>query len=144
MPNFAPHFTAGIVVAAAFLFLTLQQESELTLIGLGLVILPIYAVFPDIDQAGSSARKLIFGIIMLATCLAAWYGMKYLVIGLTLFMFLVMWFTEHRGLFHSMLTGVVISVPWWWYNPILAIFAMLSFSSHLLLDKFSKRNKFPY
>jgi hypothetical protein len=150
MPNFTVHLLTGFLVFVCLMLAELHfqpdfLDTNLTLAAMCLLIIPTYAIFPDIDQASSNSRKLVFSFILAAIITAALYDEKWIVIGLALFMALTLIFAEHRGLFHSLLTGLLISAPLVYFDYMLAGFAFISYYSHLLLDRlFTKKNNFPY
>ncbi|MCX6695401.1 MAG: metal-dependent hydrolase [Candidatus Altiarchaeota archaeon] len=101
----------------------------------------LYSILPDIDTPASKTReyvsKLLLASVML--CLLSYTFVEpnlkllYLSFAIAVFLYLL-WFTKHRGIFHTIYAGLFLSLPLYLISPIYALYAFTGFASHLLAD----------
>jgi len=130
------HIIFGVIITALFFYLVRNQDffkmSDLELV-LSLPVVLLYSVLPDVDLANSKVRGILIvtGLFVALISILAEFNM--LAIALLVVMIL-MQFLEHRKFIHSMVAGVIFSLPFIFYSFPLTIFAFISYLSHLLLD----------
>ena len=146
MANFNKHLGAGIVVAAFYILVRASYDPDFTLIdkALGIMTLPLFAVISDVDQAHSKSRKLLITLTLTLIIVLALLGKNAFIIILAFVLLLVILFSKHRGFMHSVGVGAVLAAFTGYYNIIYAVFAFLSFMTHIIIDRTTKQNKFPY
>jgi len=100
-----------------------------------------YSILPDIDLPSSKLRRKIskFFLTIILICLITFicliHDTKLLFIAIILTLFLyILWFSKHRGIFHSIGMGIFLSLPLYLIHPYFFIFAFLGFFTHLLVD----------
>ncbi len=132
-------FIAALIFAVLFFYravpLTVQTFLPAFLIGL------FYTFLPDVDIPSSKLRvtltKLSLAVILCCLSVYAFYlkDMKlvFLSIGLTAFLY-VLEFAKHRGIFHSVVAGLLLSAPLYFVNLYFFVFAIIGFLMHLLVD----------
>jgi membrane-bound metal-dependent hydrolase YbcI (DUF457 family) len=137
------HLFAGVVFGAILILLTHYfigwfNFSDLLHIGLLILIIYVYSLIPDGDMKNSAITWTLIpiGLIMML----AGYGMgnifyMFLGFGLILVTYLCAQFLPHRGFTHSILFGILVSLPWIYVSYEYALLAFLCFYSHLILDK---------
>jgi hypothetical protein len=159
MPNFNVHMAAGIIIAFLFAyFLYSIAGFSLLILAFGGIVAVLSAGFPDVDHEKSMPRKVMRGIV---PGIVAVFGLYYffsnrlwqqnllsiagLIAVCSAFVLLYEKFIpEHRGATHklpglafvaiiSSLVGIFLGLGI--LNAvILSIFAIVGFSSHVLLD----------
>ncbi len=107
----------------------------------GIFIGTIYSILPDIDSPSSKMRKLTSktSLALIILCLLGYLLnskkiLIYTAIFLAFFLY-ILWFFRHRGFFHTITAGIILSLPLAVINLYYVGFALLGFLSHLLLDK---------
>ena len=130
------HIAFGIIIALLFFYLVRNQDlfqmSNLEL-ALSLPVVFLYSILPDVDLTNSKIRGILMVTGLFITLIAILMQFSMLAIGLLVVMIL-MQFLEHRKFIHSVVAGVVFSIPFVFYSLPLTIFAFISYVSHLLLD----------
>jgi hypothetical protein len=107
----------------------------------GLPIIIIYSILPDLDHENSIIRKLtnIFGFLVIILYIICFFYYRnniylYTIIGISIFL-LSLYFLTHRGLLHSILGSLLLSLPLliitnYWF----VILAFISYNTHLFID----------
>jgi len=146
MANFNTHIIAGIIVAIVYIFVRLRHDNTFNNIEIlfGLLTIPFYSVLPDADQAHSKSRKLLLIFAFMLIIVFAMIGKNGLILLIALTVLFVVILSRHRGNMHSFRIGMVIVVITAYYNIIYSLFALISFVTHLMIDRTTKQNKFPY
>ena len=130
------HIIFGIIIALGFWFLVRNNNMfELSTIEVVLAfpLILFYSILPDLDLANSKIRGIITVTILVIALIAVLMEIKMLALGILVALILIQ-FLEHRKFIHSVLAGLLFSLPFVLYSLPLAIFAMISYMSHLLLD----------
>ncbi len=144
MPGYKTHIFGYLVMAGIILLLMdklIGLHISIEILVSGNVIGILYSILPDIDTPSSKMRK-ITGRLFLAVsivCLIAFAFLRrieliYIPLALISFLY-VLWFSRHRGLFHTPLIGILLSLPLYLIDIHYVGFALLGFFSHLILDK---------
>ena len=112
----------------------------LELLGVGVLLGTFYTLLPDIDAPSSKLRSIIakLSLAIILCCLLGYLYLKninliYLSLGVTFFLYLL-WFSKHRKIFHSPITGIFLAAPWYFLNPYLFAFTLSGFFIHLVMD----------
>ncbi|RKZ11176.1 hypothetical protein DRQ25_00230 [Candidatus Fermentibacteria bacterium] len=142
--NFGGHLAGGfltaVVVTAVLYFFGLFENLH-WLWGIPLCVL--YSLIPDLDHPNSRIRKY-FEIFALCCILLSSYAMSqnYVLLwqGALVSMFfagmlLFVWTQRHRGTFHTLFFGYIISLPLMLFEGVYVVYALLGFITHLILDK---------
>jgi inner membrane protein len=99
-----------------------------------------YSLLPDIDAPSSKARRFISkAVLLIVSALLFAYlvfgGQLLVIFALPLVLFLlILWFSRHRGRFHTITAGAIMSLPLLLYSEIFFVFALLGYASHLVAD----------
>jgi hypothetical protein len=117
-------------------FLSLSIESLI----LSLFIGGIYSILPDIDLPSSVMRRIVergaLALILFLTIAYVFYPsmlLIYAAITVT-FLLLLLWYLKHRGFFHTILAGLLLSAPWALLDPVFSLYAFLGYAAHLFVD----------
>ena len=143
MSGYKGHILIYLLCMALLLGLLYHYDllhMSLDLIVTGILIGLIYSLLPDVDTPSSKMRRIV-GKVFLAiiiVCLCAHLVTMelwsvYVAILLSLFLY-ILWFSKHRGIFHTPLMGIVLSAPLYFVHPYLMGFAFFGFLSHLVVD----------
>jgi len=143
MSGYKIHILVYLISILALVFLLknynlLELPMETMLLGI-LIGIP-YSILPDIDLPSSVMRKFL-GRISIATILVlliAYLFLKnilliYISISLALFLYFL-WFSRHRGFFHSITAAILFSAPLFLIDTHIAGFALFGYLSHLTID----------
>ena len=101
----------------------------------------LYSILPDIDAPASKTRECVSKLLLasLMLCLLSYAFVEpnlkllYLSFAIAVFLYLL-WFTKHRGIFHTVYAGLFLSLPLYLVSPIYALYAFTGFASHLMAD----------
>ena len=130
------HIVFGIIISALFYYLVTNENwfkiSNFELM-LAIPVILLYSILPDVDLANSKIRGILMVTALFITLISVFMGYKMFSIGL-LVVLILMQFLEHRKFIHSLISGVLFSIPFVFYSWPLTIFAFISYLSHLLLD----------
>lgn len=145
MSKFEIHYWVGLAVALMYLVVRIfYLPAGIIDYLIGIVFIPLFAVLPDVDQSASKARK-IFLVLAFAAITALALVQKYIfIVAISLAYILIIYNSKHRGWMHSVWFAVFVCFPFLFYDFLFAGFAFMSFLSHVLLDRTTKNNKFPY
>ena len=113
---------------------------EFNLYGLGLmvVIIYVYSLLSDGDSKSATIVWTFIPVGIIALILGYFlHNNTFLVfgIGLITITFLVAQFFPHRGFTHSILFGILVSLPWIYFYWQYSILAFVCFYSHLVADE---------
>ncbi len=107
---------------------------------LSLLLGGIYSLLPDIDMPSSVMRRMVErGALALVLFLIIAYVfftvmlLIYAAIAVT-FLLLILWYLKHRGFFHTLLAGLLLSAPLALFDYSYALYAFLGYSAHLFVD----------
>ncbi len=129
-------FATLLLAGLSYYKIGLQKD----IIVFGNLIGVLYSILPDIDTPSSKIRTLIERILLavISFSLIAYIftGNSYFLYTLIiLFLFLLfLYLVRHRGIFHTIWMGFILSLPLYIINPYLAGFAFLGFFSHVAID----------
>ena len=143
MSGYKTHILIYLVSVLSLLFLVkhlnlleLPVESMLS----GVLIGVLYSILPDIDVPSSVMRRILgrVSLAVMLVLLTAYLFLKNMVfihisIFLALFLYLL-WFSHHRGFFHSITAAVLFTLPLLFIDPVIAGFAFYGFLNHLIVD----------
>lgn len=143
MPNWKLHlFVASLFVAGTFACIKyLNLFSKTTIWSyIFLPIVFIYALLPDIDSEESIIRRAFelllvcgfFGFAIFYFLTNEMYFVFYSVGCIIVYTLLI--FLKHRGVVHTILTGLIFALPLVVLDKFLALICFIAFCSHLLID----------
>ena len=143
MSGYKFHILVYLLAAFALTY-ALEEYKILALppeyLALAIFIGAAYSILPDIDMPSSIIRRIVektslAGILLLilAYLLFSVTLLIYAAIALAFFL-LLLWYLKHRGFFHTMLAGIMLSAPLALIDPYLALYAFLGYSAHLFVD----------
>jgi len=144
MPSYKAHIFGYLVMMGILLLLLdkiLNFHLSIETLIFGNIIGILYSILPDIDTPSSKMRKIIGRLFLAASiaCITVFIflrRMELIYIPLMLILFLyILWFSRHRGLFHTPVVGILLSLPLYLINLHYVGFALIGFFSHLILDK---------
>jgi hypothetical protein len=113
-------------------------EFNLNNIGLMIVIIYVYSLLADVDAKSSQITWTFIPIGLLAIVIGYFYKNNLFFIGgvsLIAVTFLAAQFLPHRGFTHSILFGIVVSLPFIYFSYQYAILAFICYYSHLIADE---------
>lgn len=133
----------GYIASAALLLAGLSYYKiglQRDIIVFGNLIGILYSILPDIDMPSSKIRMLLDRIFLSIIFFSL---IAYIITNSQIFMYISIIFTilllflylvRHRGIFHTIWMGFILSIPLYIINPYLAGFAFLGFFSHVAID----------
>jgi len=143
MPSYKTHIFGYLIMMGIILLLMnriLNFDISINMLIFGNIIGIFYSILPDMDTPSSKMRKILGRLFLAAsiTCLIAFIFLRrmeliYIPLMLILFLYLL-WFSRHRGLFHTPLVGILLSLPLYLIGLYYVGFALIGFFSHLILD----------
>lgn len=138
----------AILIGILFYFqkIELTTTEKIEILFIAILIGAFYSILPDIDEPSSKLRnlseKLSLAAILCFLLIYVFYiqDLKFVFLSIALVFFLyILWFSKHRGIFHSILIGILLSLPLYFINIYFFAFALFGFLTHLLIDwKFLK------
>ena len=148
MAGYKSHIIAYLVLACAATY-ALKEYPVLELSALSLLaalfIGCVYSILPDIDAPSSiirrAAERLSLALIVaLSVAYVFFREMILIYAGIAVAScLLILWFLKHRGFFHTVLAGALLSIPWALADPVYSVYAFLGYAAHLLADGGIKR-----
>ena len=143
MPSYKVHIFGYLVMVGILLLLLdkiLNFHLSIETLIFGNIIGILYSILPDMDTPSSKMRKILGRLFLAASiiCLLAFVFLRrmeliYIPLMLILFLYLL-WFSRHRGLFHTPIIGILLSLPLYLIDLYYVGFAIIGFFSHLVLD----------
>ncbi|MBU4202058.1 MAG: metal-dependent hydrolase [Candidatus Altiarchaeales archaeon] len=143
MPSYKVHIFGYLVMVGILLLLSdklLNFHLSIETLIFGNIIGILYSILPDMDTPSSKMRKILGRLFLAASiiCLLAFVFLRrmeliYIPLMLILFLYLL-WFSRHRGLFHTPIIGILLSLPLYLIDLYYVGFAIIGFFSHLVLD----------
>ena len=139
MSNYKKHIVFGVLTSIILYYLLIKLSvvnfnlEELVVISL---ISVMYSILPDIDIRTSKAYGIfIFSSVLIMMLLTMKGEILYSMIvgGIVI----AVSFLKHRGITHSILFGIISSLPLFLIGNIFPIFGFVSFLSHKVLDTFN-------
>lgn len=136
--NFRGHFYSAIVMLAVLSFVAHVTKPEIittlstTELGIAALILIIYSLIPDIDCDSNIQTIVYSGILLIEIWLL--YSQKYMSAAFIGIFSTLPIIAKHRGLCHSWLFGIAISLPFALVNWIFIIPAIAGFALHKCCD----------
>ncbi len=150
MPNWKTHLLVGFIISIiAFM---LMQKYGLTFnyldIPIAIILVAFFSIFADIDTEESKIKNIIevailsYSVVFLITNfyvtqfpqLNNFFRAEISIILIGFLLFLK--FFQHRGFFHTIVAGLLFTIPVWFFLGLnLFILSILSFLSHLIIDK---------
>ena len=137
------HIFVGGVLGVILILLThyyLNWFFPFTLLNIGtmIVLIYVYSLLADCDMKNSSITWTFIPISIVA--LLVGYFMNntlFLIFGIVLISltFLAAQLFPHRGFTHSILFGILVSLPWIYFHWHFAVLAFVCYYSHLVADK---------
>ena len=128
------HILFGVVLSLAFAFLNeniIRLNIDLLLL---VVIVIVYSTLPDIDISSSKARKAVNVLGLLIILAGTFLNQKFMVLAVA-FVLLAVQFLKHRKFIHSIRAMLIFSAPLLLIDFAYFSVAVISYFSHLLLDK---------
>lgn len=139
MPGYKKHLLIGSVIFIGLSILILYYSlMPITSLLIAAPLFLIYTLLPDCDCYNSKIRKYL-EITFLITILSTIILHENIFISITLIIFIiVMKFSKHRGFFHSIKAGILLSIPLLIINNIMFIIVLIGYITHLILDRILK------
>lgn len=135
------HLIIGSVLGIILILITYSHNwfnIDLLNLGIIIIIIYVYSLLADIDTKSGTIVWTFFGIGIISLIIG--YTTKdnpILLFGIILIAltFLAAGFFPHRGFTHSILFGVLVSLPWIYYSWHYSILAFICYYSHLVADQ---------
>ena len=129
------HILFGFVLAILMYLAVIYLDISITFDYLVVVVIVIiYSILPDIDIKKSKIRKIMMPILIFLVLLF-YYTEQYLVMLFVLLVIAFIYSLKHRTLTHTIMFGILVSLPWY-QNIVYMLLAFVSYLSHILLDRF--------
>jgi len=87
----------------------------------------IYSVLPDIDMPSSVIRRVVERGALLSVFFLiigyVFYPVVFLLYAAVavVFLLLLLWYLKHRGFFHTVFAGLLLSIPWAFLDPVVSV-----------------------
>jgi len=133
------HIFFSIVIFFLLVFLSRILEFSygyLDLILLFLITI-LYGLLPDIDTIRSKIGRIYYfvSLILIVLCfLFSYYFLGIILVIISLYLMLV----KHRGFIHTITASLLFSLPLLFVGKVFFIFAFISYTGHLIVDKHIK------
>lgn len=139
MPGYKKHLAIGTIVFIGLSILILYYNlMPITSLLIATPLFLFYSLLPDIDTPSSKIRKIVeVGILITVLILIIVFEEYKISVGLIVFI-TMLWFTKHRGAFHSFLVGFPLTLPIILYDTNIGILCYIGFLTHLIADKLFK------
>ena len=98
-----------------------------------IIIVGIFSLLPDVDTPSSKASTLILNTALIAIIFFAYKQQGYIIMGIAATLLLLS-LASHRGLTHSIISGLIFAIPLWFINPLFYIIAAISYILHITID----------
>jgi hypothetical protein len=145
MPSYNLHKKVGFWVSLIILIILTYLYKSIPLRGwkfwITIPIIAIYANLPDLDHSIGKLRKYTFQVIFLSLTASILVYALLGIIPLLLFVTFIgilgyaIMNTKHRGIMHSYWFALIISSPLIYVHYLVTLFAFVSISSHILIDR---------
>lgn len=143
MSGYKIHIIGYLLLACALTYVLkeyrLIELSICSLVG-SLLLGGFYCLLPDIDMPSSVMRRMVerFSLALVLFLMIAYLffpvaHLIYAALAVVLFL-LLLWYLKHRGFFHTLAAGLILSLPWALADPAYCAYAMLGYAAHLLAD----------
>jgi hypothetical protein len=103
-----------------------------------IIILYVYSLLADIDTKSGTIVWTFLGVGIIILIAGYFFNNKIFLlfgIGLITITFLAAQFLPHRGFTHSILFGILVSLPWIYFSWHYSVLAFICFYSHLVADQ---------
>lgn len=138
----AGHIFIGGALGVIFVLLTHFYLGwfPFTLLNVGtlIVMIYIYSLLADIDSKSATIVWTFIPISIITLVVGYFMNNKlFLIFGISLITitFIAAQFFPHRGFTHSILFGVLVSLPWIYFSWHYSVLTFLCYYSHLLADE---------
>lgn len=142
MPGYKRHLICGIIFSIAFYYFYHSIIINKLEILYYIPIIFFYSLLPDIYSESSIISRIIIGLFI-ASIIASIIlyilvaKLSFLLIGGVLLIIIgIIHNLHHRGIIHTFLAGILLSLPLLIFSYIFCVFAILAFFSHIILDYF--------
>jgi len=133
MPSGKTHLLSGFVLLGVALLLFLNSKLSMLDISFGVFVLPIFACLPDLDTA-SHIRRITFIGSLIGIILLIYLKFNNFAIILSILLLIIL-FLKHRGILHSILAGLLLSLPIYFMAGLnVSIMSFSAYGLHILLD----------
>jgi hypothetical protein len=136
------HLIVGLILGIAFIFISNYYWDWFSLWSLEffiaiVLIIPLYALLPDIDHEAGTITWWFIGLGILGAIVGAIWNryLLYFSLAILVITFLAVKLTHHRGIIHTIEAGIIFAIPMIFiFDWSMAILAFIAFYSHLLAD----------
>jgi len=135
MPGYRGHLFLGYLLFILFVFL-IHDLDILNFISL-FVLVSIFSLLPDID-ANNSKIGIFFRVLLIFLIIISLISHFFTLSLIFCFLLLILSFVRHRGFFHTLRSGIILSLPLFYFGLIFFLAGFLSYSGHLVLDRHLK------
>ena len=137
MTGYKWHIIFGVLFAGLFVYVSymfkLFNLTFLEIISAAPILL-IYSILPDMDISSSKISSFLRIVGLSIILVAVLFDLKILAISIASVL-LILQFVKHRRFIHTVTAGIIFSLPLVYFSYIIALFAFIGYSSHLLIDK---------
>lgn len=137
MAGYKWHVIFGILFAGLFVYVSYKHKifnlKFLEIISAAPILL-IYSILPDMDTSSSKISSLLRIVGLAIILVAVLFDLKILAIAIASIL-LILQFVKHRKFIHTVIAGILFSLPLVYFSHIIALFAFIGYSSHLLIDR---------
>lgn len=136
MPTYKFHIIFGLLLSALVGYtLYVNKFYDFTIQRLVMItaLIFIYSILPDIDISSSKISKMFRIICLVLIIVFLFLNLVKLAIILSIIL-LILEFVKHRTFIHTLSFGLILSLPLLYIDYTTALFAFLSYFSHLLID----------
>lgn len=133
------YITLAVLLLAGLSYYKISLQWDIIIPGNLVGIL--YSILPDMDAPSSKIRALVEKISLTVLFFSLIF---YILVRSKVFLYtsaivvlflLFLYIIRHRGVFHRIWVGFILSIPLYIISPYLAGFAFLGFLSHIAMDR---------
>lgn len=135
--NWKLHLIGGIISSILLFALISYYHGFNELVLSVFLLVPIYALLPDIDHKDSTITWWSIGLAALLILVGVFASnvLIYIGAGLIVLTYIAVLVFKHRGITHSIPFGVATTIPiWYFFGVVPALILFAAYWSHLLLD----------
>ena len=140
--NRGGHLLVGFIVGILFIFITHfflgWFNYNFKDICIYIIIIALYCLIPDTDHRNSTISFVFIGMSIFGMSAGYYYNNN--IVLFSFFTLLVItfiaWIIGHRGFVHSILFGIIVSIPlMYFFSYQISILSFVCFYSHLVADE---------
>lgn len=149
MSNYREHILFGFIFNIPIFLLFLQFGTTVNIIA-SIIVIFIYSQLPDIDTRASKIRWFLTVVCSMSAFISLVILKNESFAIISTGMLVIIWLFgsikgfQHRGLTHSILFAILLSLPLLLYSKYIAVMGCVAYISHIILDRKHKQKRKVY